>query len=74
MIRQDKFAVGDKVTWFNDDYAILTQGRKEHGDGPFTIMAIHDVQSHYAAVGHTQWVQPDFDTECHWSGAYFKKV
>ena len=68
-IRMDKFAVGDKVTWSNDIYAKMTEGRARYGDGPFEVVAVFDreydpppewdevSQSNWSSMGHTQHVQ-----------------
>lgn len=80
-VRQDKFKTGDKVTWVNDHYANLTDGRKMHGDGPFEIIGVHPVNSSaYRSAGHTQHLviaisEPDLETQFdRYSGAFFKKV
>lgn len=57
MIRLDEFKVGDKVTWFDDHYANLVDGRKQYGDGPFTVAAVFDRNPHvWRDMGHTQHV------------------
>jgi hypothetical protein len=68
-IRMDKFQVGDKVTWTDEDYATLTGGRERFGDGPFEIIKVYDREfsppyyeldmSNWAQMGHTQHVQID---------------
>lgn len=85
MIFRDKFVVGDKVTWRDDYYAEMLDGRRECGNGPFTIIKVVDVlfrdeewgdhQSNHSGMGHTQQVYADctFASDgC--SGAFFKII
>lgn len=82
-IRYDKFSIGDRVTWFDDRYATLVDGREKHGDGPFTISGVidrefeppcdEDDQSNWSSMGHSQHVHIN-GLETIWSGAYFKLV
>jgi hypothetical protein len=74
-VRQDKFKIGDKVTWANDDMANLTGGRNRLGNGPFAILKTENVKRHFRSVGHTQFVVIDnFLGNNHFSGAFFVKV
>lgn len=87
--RTDKFAVGDKVTWFDDEYATMTDGREHYGDGPFEIIKVFNrdyesydypdgCHSNWDSMGHTQHVRvatpSDPDSTHQYSGAFFKKV
>ena len=68
MTYQDKFKVGDKVTWRNDGYATVTGGREKLGDGPFQITQVRDIDESaeydpydhqymgQQSAGHTQHV------------------
>jgi hypothetical protein len=56
MVRMDKFKVGDKVTWFDDHYATLVDGRERYGNGPFTVSKVYDRENfdHTGELG-TLW-------------------
>lgn len=41
--RWDKFKAGDKVTWFNDDYATKVQSREKYGNGPFSVTSVERI-------------------------------
>lgn len=79
MVRQDKFNVGDKVTWFDDYYANATDGCKTIGNGPFVIATVidrpycnyDDDTSNWQLMGHTQHVGIDKGAGLY-SGAFFK--
>ena len=84
-IRQDKFAVGDQVTWFDDYWATLTDGRKKFGDGPFQVLLAKDEpfvdwssagddRSNWSTMGHTQYILIELPVLRIYSGAFFKKV
>lgn len=78
-VRQDKFIVGDKVTWSDDHYATLTDGRKRNGDGPFEVVEVIDREGSFplssiVAMAHTQHLKMNFDCAATYSGAFFKKV
>lgn len=85
MYRTDKFKAGDKVTWFDEEYATLVDGRKKYGNGPFLILEVKDRefqpasydddQSNWDSMGHTQHLVIDIDAlNKQYSGAFFKKV
>lgn len=80
--RTDKFKTGDRVTWFDDGYATLIDGRAKYGNGPFTVGLVVNLenirypgeyQSTWQSVGHTQHLFID-EIESAFSGAFFKKV
>lgn len=75
MIREDKFKVGDKVTWANDDYATMTTNcRETYGDGPFEIVSVDESCCQYRFMGHTQHVTLNHGGNNVYSGAFFKLV
>lgn len=84
-IRQDKFKIGDRVTWADENYADMTNAAKTYGEGPFSIVEVqnpefesyehyHDYEggSNWRSMGHTQFVKIDAAPEKRWSGAFFK--
>ena len=84
MVRLDKFQVGDKVTWSDDEHANLTDGCKAIGNGPFVIISVIDRPfesyldydgdvglSNWKLMGHTQHVEIDKGDDLY-SGAFFK--
>lgn len=77
MIRKDKFKIGQKVTWDNDDMATITGGRFRFGNGPFVLVEVIDVQEYdyWHSMGHTQHVKIDAGGPRDlFSGMFFKLV
>lgn len=82
MIHEGNFHTGDRVTWRNDHYAELTDGRERWGDGPFIVKSTRRIEGaqNIRGAGHCQHVfvqmggaikqAPD---EC-FSGAFFQRV
>lgn len=75
MVRQDRFEVGDKVSFIDvDEYVgsrIPEYHRAEHGKGPYTIQAVEDARRGFRDLCHTQMVWVDGDQ---FSGYWFKPV
>lgn len=80
MIHRDRFAVGDVVTWRDEDKATMTQGRERLGNR-LVISDIREVTHSLRGVGHTQHVTIEGDENAGfksdqwcWSGAYFRHL
>lgn len=78
-IHQDRFEVGDTVTWRNEDMATTTNGRVALG-GTVTIVGVTEVPgSAWYGVGHTQHVVVESHNgrcfeQCTYSGAFFRHL
>lgn len=78
--RKDKFVIGQRVIWANDEMATITNGRDRFGDGPFVLSEVidrsynkyDDFGSNWQSMGHTQHVKIENDFESLFSGSFFK--
>lgn len=81
---EDKFSVGEIITWRDDVWAQRAGGQARYGNGPFQITEVLDQpESHWESMAHTQHVKikfitppiPQADLPLTWiSGAFFKAV
>ena len=69
---QDTLTVGDIVTWRDDGWATMTDGRHRFGD-ILTIIEVRPVApKDFSVVAHTQHVRIDKSNDW-FSGAFFRK-
>lgn len=71
-MRHDKFEIGDKVTFIQEDEytgsGVAEAHRSGHGIGPYTV---EDVETVRGAAPHSQWVTINGET---YSGYWFVPV
>lgn len=80
MIHRDRFAIGDVVTWRDEDKATMTKGRERLGNR-LVIGDVREVTRSLRDVGHTQHVTIEGDKDAGfnsnqwcWSGAFFRHL